>query len=109
MNDKSANDKLLFWSLFNITAPFPFLFITALWALLIAILFRFDDASIIVSILSALPMLACPTCCIVGFVLGFKHRHELRKRALMCMGLSTGGLLEYILVLMLLAFLGSIG
>ena len=109
MKNKSVDDKLLFWSLFNIISPFPSLSFTATWSLLIAILFRFNDTSVIITILSALPMLVCPVCCVAGFVFGFKHKSVHKKRATVCMCLSAGGLVEYILVLMLLSFLASIG
>lgn len=109
MKNKSADDKLLFWGLFNIISPFPFLFFTATWAVLIMLLFRLDDSNVIANILAFLPLIACPIFCIWGFLFGRKHRTDQPKRGKLCVWLSVGGFIEYILLFLMVAYLGSIG
>ena len=108
MKNMKVNNKLLLWGALNIISPFPVYVLTAFWSLLVMILFQFDDSSVVATIISMLPMLPCPVSCILSIIYGVKHWSMYRKNSIMCMTLSTVGLVGFVLLVLIMAHLSAI-
>lgn len=104
----SAEQKLTRWGLVNILSPLPcLLFVVTLTWLLMAIV-HFEERSTVAQLLP-LAMLAHPISCILGFLYGLKHRKTFTKKSHLCMGLSVGGFVAFMLLVAFIAYLGHIG
>ena len=108
MNDTKISGRLILWGTINVSSPIPVYVFTAFWTLLVMALFHFDDSSVIATIISALPILICPICCILGIAYGLRYWRVYRKNAIVCISLSAAGLAEFALLILIMAHLSSI-
>lgn len=103
-----TEQKLTRWGLVNILSPLPCLvFVVTLTWLLMAIV-HFEERSTVARWLP-LVLLAQPISCISGFLYGLKHRKAFTKKGHLCMGLSAGGFVTFMLLVAFIAYLGHIG